>query len=152
MVVWPGSPSITSARDASKLVFACQTWHRVRARTLASLLKCQCHGCSNCNKWRNNPTPNDVKWFRSTGNRCGGDIRKKNWENHRCPYCNGCWEAREMEQAPGFDNLELPPPPPPDDDAGAHPLYLRLRRLATKPSSRSECCGPSWWRCKGNWI
>ena len=115
----------------------------------AEALKCQCRGCSNCNRWRNDGSPYTANWLMKTRNRCGENTRKKYWDLYRCPYCHGCWGAREME---GLDNLDLPPPPPPDDDAGAHPLYLRLRRLATKPSSRSECCGPSWRRCKENWI
>ena len=141
VAVWLESPSITCARDASKLVLACQRWHRLRMGSV-SMLKCQCHGCSNCNKWRNAGTPGNVKWFRSTGNRCGGDIRKKNW--HRIATAagrRGRWSKRLDCLLFHLRRLTTKPS-----------SILHLRRLATKPSSRSECCGPSWWRCKETWI
>ena len=78
----------------------------------AALLKCQCHGCSYCNKWRNNKSPNDVKWFRITGNRCGGDIRKRDWENYSCELCNGCYEASDTAEAQFPPGLGEPRPSP----------------------------------------
>ena len=100
----------------------------------ASLLKCHCHGCSNCNKSRNNPTPNDVNWFRSTGNRCAGDIRRKNWENHRCPYCNGCWGRRVL--ANGKDSWR----PKPGHHSG-HSFPRGSRSGPARDLSREELDG-----------
>ena len=78
----------------------------------AEALKCQCRGCSNCNTWRNNPTPKLVKWFRITGNRCGGDIRKRDWENYSCELCNGCYEASDTAEAQFPPGLGEPRPSP----------------------------------------
>ena len=45
-------------------------------------------------------------------------VRWRYSQEELAPYCNGCWEARQMEQTLGLPPL---PPPPSDDEAEQHP-------------------------------
>ena len=78
----------------------------------ASALKCQCRGCSNCNEWRTAGTVSAAAWFRRTGGRCGGAIRRKSWENYGCVFCNGCYEASDTAEAQFPPGLGEPRPSP----------------------------------------